>query len=148
MLGRAGQRVPARGESLGQPQPRPGPAHNLANSAPGTARVATALAGDVRAGRVGRALQSSVLPRAPGSLGPRGGAAPRGLARCLPSPVPSRGARRGLRFSRRPGKRVSVGGSGMGPPGARSVLRALSGRGRRGHVRALPPPRRTRWHPG
>lgn len=62
-----------------------------------------------------------------------------GLTCSLPSPVPSRGARRGLRFSRRPGKRVSVGGSRMGPPCARSALRGIVWAGA-ARARACPSP--------
>ena len=94
---------------------------------------------DVRAKRAGRAPPSRVLPRAPGSLGPRGGAALRGSARFLPSPVPSRGTRRCLRLSRRPRKKVSVGGSEMGPPGARSALPGIVWAGA-ARARARPSP--------
>lgn len=151
------------GESLAQPQPRPGPgrgsAHNLASSIPPPTtsrapppepraspppppprRAPRPVPGaDVRAKRAGRAPPSRVLPRAPGSLGPRGGAALRGSARFLPSPVPSRGTRRCLRLSRRPRKKVSVGGSEMGPPGARSALPGIVWAGA-ARARARPSP--------
>lgn len=111
-----------------QPVPRPRPRPQPCELRPRAARAppfpplltprapGPAPAADVRGERAGRAPPSRVLPRAPGSLGPRGWAAPR----AAPAPSPARA------LSRRPagpallpetGERVSVGASGRGPAG-------------------------------
>lgn len=89
-----------------------------------------------------RVALSCVLPRAPGSLELRGGAALQGFARSLPSAVLSPCAACASAGDQGKGEcwRELDGTGRVRAP----LSRALSGRGRRGHVRAPPPPLRPR----
>lgn len=90
----------------------------------------------------GRAAPSCVLPRAPGSLELRGEAALQGFARSLRSAVLSPCAACASAGDQGKGEcwRERDGTGRVRAP----LSRALSGRGRRGHVRAPPPPLRPR----
>lgn len=102
--------------------------------------------------RVGRGPPIRMLPRAAGVAGASWLGSSAGLRPLRHLALPSRGARRGPRCSRRPGERVSVGGRRKGPRGrAPCCLGHCLGGGGAGTCAPLPhrpaAPRRDRVRP-